>query len=326
MVVRNLKFVKHRDKTKSTFADSSKRNLKEFTGDSKLNDDVGENLSDFRLSDDGEEGDVNLEGDDKLKNDSNSEFYSPVIGVENDEIPDLKLNRSDGESYFEPEDESILDGFGEDFSSVGMEKDVDIKASSARDVNSVDDSHAEQERLIKDSGEQFEEDNLILLDNQLVEKWGKLEEDRLGPLDEELVSLGKFEEKLVPSDHEKVSSGKIDKFQDDKIYDRDSRGGKSELFQDDKINDRDPRGGKSDKFQDEKINDRDNRGGKSEVWEGSRPFHRSSLTLGAAFWQAPGRHNSRRLLRAVPRQITAVLQAETLWQQGITGKVDFMYF
>lgn len=38
------------------------------------------------------------------------------------------------------------------------------------------------------------------------------------------------------------------------------------------------------------------------------------------FWQASGRHTSRRLLRAVPRQITSVLQADVLWNMGITGK------
>ena len=59
--------------------------------------------------------------------------------------------------------------------------------------------------------------------------------------------------------------------------------------------------------------------GDEEVWPGSRPFHRSSLTLGTAFWQSTSRHSSRRLLRSVPRQITAILQAETLWQQDITG-------
>ncbi|KAF2361197.1 Peptidase S8/S53 domain [Trinorchestia longiramus] len=56
-----------------------------------------------------------------------------------------------------------------------------------------------------------------------------------------------------------------------------------------------------------------------EIWPGSRPFHRSSLTLGNAFWQSTGRHSSRRLLRAVPRQITSILQAEELWQRDITG-------
>lgn len=32
------------------------------------------------------------------------------------------------------------------------------------------------------------------------------------------------------------------------------------------------------------------------------------------------RHNNRRLLRAIPRQITSVLQADSLWNMGITGK------
>lgn len=38
------------------------------------------------------------------------------------------------------------------------------------------------------------------------------------------------------------------------------------------------------------------------------------------FWQATGRHTSRRLLRAIPRQITSVLQADALWNMGVTGK------
>ncbi|XP_040564759.2 LOW QUALITY PROTEIN: membrane-bound transcription factor site-1 protease [Lepeophtheirus salmonis] len=46
---------------------------------------------------------------------------------------------------------------------------------------------------------------------------------------------------------------------------------------------------------------------------------RSPLTLGNAFWHSTGRHSSRRLLRAVPRQITAILQADVLWGMGITG-------
>jgi hypothetical protein len=37
------------------------------------------------------------------------------------------------------------------------------------------------------------------------------------------------------------------------------------------------------------------------------------------FWQSTGRHTSRRLLRAIPRQITAILQADALWSMGITG-------
>ncbi|KAJ8924601.1 hypothetical protein NQ315_000751 [Exocentrus adspersus] len=47
---------------------------------------------------------------------------------------------------------------------------------------------------------------------------------------------------------------------------------------------------------------------------------RKSLNSNSQFWQATGRHTSRRLLRAVPRQITSVLQADSLWNMGITGK------
>ena len=49
---------------------------------------------------------------------------------------------------------------------------------------------------------------------------------------------------------------------------------------------------------------------------------RRSLNFGSsnAFWQSTGRHTSRRLLRAVPRQITATLQADILWELGVTGK------
>ena len=47
---------------------------------------------------------------------------------------------------------------------------------------------------------------------------------------------------------------------------------------------------------------------------------RSPLTVrNSKFWQATGRHSSRRLLRAVPRQITAILQADILWNMGVTG-------
>ena len=45
---------------------------------------------------------------------------------------------------------------------------------------------------------------------------------------------------------------------------------------------------------------------------------------GTAFWQTTGRHSSRRLLRAIPRQITSTLQADVLWSMGITGKFDLM--
>ena len=47
---------------------------------------------------------------------------------------------------------------------------------------------------------------------------------------------------------------------------------------------------------------------------------RRSLSFGSSFWHSVGRHSSRRLLRAVPRQITAILQADILWEMGITGK------
>ena len=41
---------------------------------------------------------------------------------------------------------------------------------------------------------------------------------------------------------------------------------------------------------------------------------------GAAFWHSQVRHKSRRLLRAVPRQITHALQADVLWSMGYTGE------
>ncbi|EAA00127.5 AGAP012203-PA, partial [Anopheles gambiae str. PEST] len=36
--------------------------------------------------------------------------------------------------------------------------------------------------------------------------------------------------------------------------------------------------------------------------------------------QSPNRHTNRRLLRAIPRQITALLKADVLWSMGITGQ------
>ncbi|CAH0547704.1 unnamed protein product [Brassicogethes aeneus] len=47
---------------------------------------------------------------------------------------------------------------------------------------------------------------------------------------------------------------------------------------------------------------------------------RTSLNLKNQFPPSHNRHNSRRLLRAIPRQITSVLQADSLWNMGITGK------
>ncbi|CAG5954390.1 unnamed protein product [Menidia menidia] len=54
-------------------------------------------------------------------------------------------------------------------------------------------------------------------------------------------------------------------------------------------------------------------------WQSSRPFRRSSLSLGSGFWHATGRHSSRRLLRAIPRHVAQILQADVLWQMGHTG-------
>lgn len=44
---------------------------------------------------------------------------------------------------------------------------------------------------------------------------------------------------------------------------------------------------------------------------------RRSLSLGSAFW--PNGVKGRRLLRTVPRQITSILQADVLWEMGVTG-------
>uniref|UniRef100_A0A8D8UG00 Membrane-bound transcription factor site-1 protease n=1 Tax=Cacopsylla melanoneura TaxID=428564 RepID=A0A8D8UG00_9HEMI len=50
-----------------------------------------------------------------------------------------------------------------------------------------------------------------------------------------------------------------------------------------------------------------------------RPLRRTSLGVQTQFWQATGRLTSRRLLKTVPRQITSILHAQTLWNLGITG-------
>ncbi|XP_038168327.1 membrane-bound transcription factor site-1 protease isoform X3 [Arvicola amphibius] len=57
----------------------------------------------------------------------------------------------------------------------------------------------------------------------------------------------------------------------------------------------------------------------SQKWQSSRPLKRASLSLGSGFWHATGRHSSRRLLRAIPRQVAQTLQADVLWQMGYTG-------
>lgn len=46
---------------------------------------------------------------------------------------------------------------------------------------------------------------------------------------------------------------------------------------------------------------------------------RRSLSLGASYWMSPNGHKSRRLMRAVPKQITNALQAEMLWGLGFLG-------
>uniref|UniRef100_A0A8C2AZJ7 Membrane-bound transcription factor site-1 protease n=1 Tax=Cyprinus carpio TaxID=7962 RepID=A0A8C2AZJ7_CYPCA len=58
---------------------------------------------------------------------------------------------------------------------------------------------------------------------------------------------------------------------------------------------------------------------KWQSWQSSRPLRRTSLSLGSGFWHATGRHSSRRLLRAIPRHVAQILQADVLWQMGYTG-------
>ncbi|CDQ68170.1 unnamed protein product [Oncorhynchus mykiss] len=53
--------------------------------------------------------------------------------------------------------------------------------------------------------------------------------------------------------------------------------------------------------------------------QSSRPLHRTSLSLALGFWHATGRHSSRRLMRAIPRHVAQILQADVLWQLGHTG-------
>uniref|UniRef100_A0A8C9VRP1 Membrane-bound transcription factor site-1 protease n=1 Tax=Scleropages formosus TaxID=113540 RepID=A0A8C9VRP1_SCLFO len=57
----------------------------------------------------------------------------------------------------------------------------------------------------------------------------------------------------------------------------------------------------------------------TQKWQSSRPLRRTSLSLGSGFWHATGRHSSRRLLRAIPRHVAQILQADVLWQMGHTG-------
>ncbi|XP_074645435.1 membrane-bound transcription factor site-1 protease-like [Tubulanus polymorphus] len=46
---------------------------------------------------------------------------------------------------------------------------------------------------------------------------------------------------------------------------------------------------------------------------------RRSLSLSSTYWYSPVRSRSRKLMRAIPRQITSALQAEILWSMGFTG-------
>lgn len=51
----------------------------------------------------------------------------------------------------------------------------------------------------------------------------------------------------------------------------------------------------------------------------SQNRNRKSLSLATAYWHSPSRR-SRKLLRAVPKQIASALQAEILWNMGYTGE------
>lgn len=50
-----------------------------------------------------------------------------------------------------------------------------------------------------------------------------------------------------------------------------------------------------------------------------KSFKRKINTYGSHFWQPINRHASRRLLRAIRKQITTILQADALWGMGVTG-------
>jgi len=47
---------------------------------------------------------------------------------------------------------------------------------------------------------------------------------------------------------------------------------------------------------------------------------RRRLSFGSSFWSSVGRRNGRKLLRALPKQITTIAQADLLWDMGVTGK------
>ncbi len=55
----------------------------------------------------------------------------------------------------------------------------------------------------------------------------------------------------------------------------------------------------------------------------------SLLSVAVMTFFAAGSFNTRKLLRTVPRQITTVLNADVLWEMGITGagvKVTVTFF
>ncbi|XP_012267422.2 membrane-bound transcription factor site-1 protease [Athalia rosae] len=51
-----------------------------------------------------------------------------------------------------------------------------------------------------------------------------------------------------------------------------------------------------------------------------KDFRRKINSHNNQFWQSTARHATRRLLRAIPRQITSILQADALWGMGVTGQ------
>lgn len=68
----------------------------------------------------------------------------------------------------------------------------------------------------------------------------------------------------------------------------------------------------------ESVNE-ETKGDGSEGVNDVRPLRRTSLGVQSQFWQATGRLTSRRLLKTIPRQITSILHANTLWELGIRG-------
>jgi len=58
----------------------------------------------------------------------------------------------------------------------------------------------------------------------------------------------------------------------------------------------------------------------SNMNEGSINTSNSNSSKDNVYQQNNNRHANRRLLRAIPRQITSMLKAEILWGMGITGK------